>query len=196
MYGGLDSGVSQWQSGQFGQLVTDMRADGHSVVGMSLPLAQACFFSLEGSWYYREAFRTSVVAIKAAVDAQHGAASVNVVGGISYGGLHSMTAAVVTGVFNAWWAAVPVTRVDALNPEFPGVGDARWFNTQFEAAALKNSDGWVSWGTSDTRVNGLLTKELALRYSSSVTKVENVGGVHELTAQNALDLRTWISALR
>ena len=193
LYPGLNNGVSQWSSGTPLDLVNAFRAAGHQVVLLPLPAPQACMF-VNGGFQYRENFVASLNVMMNAVESVNGPAGLNIIGGISFGGLHSMMGAVATGRFAAWFAHVPVTRIDALS-EFPSVGDVRAFNPQYELSPLKMTTGLVTWGTADTRVNGLLTKAIADQLPPSVSRIEYAGQDHSTTAQNVADIAAWVNAL-
>jgi hypothetical protein len=180
-----------WASGIPLDFVNGLRADGHEVVLPVLPDGQTCFFT-NGGWQYREQFVAALNAIKASVETSHGPAT-NIVGGISYGGLHAMMAAASTGHFAGWFAHLPVTRVDALT-ELSGAGDAKRFNPFFDVASLKDTNGFITWGTADTRVNYLLTISLASQMGT-VTQQPYPGQDHSTNAQNVSDMRAFVAGL-
>jgi hypothetical protein len=97
------------------------------------------------------------------------------------------------GRFNAWFANVPITRMDALS-EFPSVGDVKQFNPYFDIPSLKDTTGLITWGTADTRVNGVLTKTLSESLGDGVTKIKYVGQDHTTTSQNVTDIARWVGS--
>jgi hypothetical protein len=181
-----------WTSSTPLDLVNGLKADGHEVVLPVLPDGQTCFFA-NGGWQYREQFIAALNTIKASVETAHGPATKNIVGGISYGGLHAMMAAASTGHFTGWFAHLPVTRVDALT-ELSGVGDAKRFNPFFDVGSLKDTNGFITWGTADTRVNYLLTVALASQMGSVIGQ-PYPGQDHYTNATNVADMRTWVAGL-
>jgi hypothetical protein len=173
-------------------LVNALRSAGDEVALLPLPVPMTCFFP-NGGWQYREQFAVALNLMMNAIESAHGPAAKNIVGGVSYGGLHSMMAIVTTGRFLGWFAHVPVTRIDALS-EFPGVGDVKRFNPFFDIPSLTSTTGFISWGTADTRVNGALTKTLSQSLGAGVTKIEYVGQDHSTNAQNVVDMVGWVTA--
>ena len=117
---------------------------------------------------------TAGAAAMNAIESVNGVATYNLVGGISFGGLHSMIAAASVPRFNAWFAHVPVTRI-ALLTEFPSVGDVGRMNPFFDAPALSDTNGWISWGTADTRTSWQYTKLLSRSFGAGVSPVEYAG---------------------
>lgn len=192
LWPGLNNDVAQWTSGNAKVLVDSFRAAGDAVVLANLPAPQSCMF-VNGGFQYRDKFIASINTIMNAVEAAHGPAGLNIAGGISFGGLHSMMASVISGRFAAWFAHLPVTRIDALQ-EFPSVGDVKAFNPQQEVSALKMTSGLVTWGTLDTRVNGTLIKAIADQLPDRVSKIEYVQG-HETKTQNVADIAAWVNSL-
>jgi len=60
---------------------------------------------------------------------------------------------------------------------------------------LKDTKGWISWGTADKRVNYSLDRQLAAQMSSSVSKIEYLGEGHDTTAPNVADIVKWVAML-
>lgn len=170
-----------------------LAAGDEAVLFTGVPDGVSCFFT-NGGWQYRTQFIAMLNAVKQSVEAVHGTATKNLVGGISYGGLHAMMSAATTGWFKAWFAHVPVTYINALT-EYSSVGNVPQFNPFYDVSALKNTTGWISWGTADTRTNYLLTQQLAWRMGSSVTKMGYTGETHDTTEQNVTDILSWASTL-
>ncbi len=193
LYYGLNSGgLSFWGGAPMSDFVVSLRASGDEVVLASEaePQANTCYFS-DGGLQYRERFNQSINTLMNTIEATHGQ-SKNIIGGISYGGLHAMMGGVINGRFAAWFAHLPVTRIDALT-EFAGVGNVPQFNPQYEIKALLVKPAYISWGTADTRVNWTLTKAIADQLPSIVTKQEYAGQGHTTTTQNVTDMAAWIA---
>jgi hypothetical protein len=183
LFPGLDVNVSaDFGSGPLKEMVDRLRGWGADVVLLPLPAPRACMFA-DGGARYRERFA-------AAVFAMTDGSRENIVGGVSYGGLHAMMAAATSDRFAGWFALLPVTRLDAL-AEFPGL-DVPQFNPLNETAALGLLPGFLEWGTADDRVNWHLTSQLA-DHLKNVRKTEYPGHAHETTQQNIDDLMAWIS---
>jgi hypothetical protein len=87
----------------------------------------------------------------------YGRSRADVIGAISYGGMAYAT----TGRFQAWFAGLPITRIDALE-EYKNAGDLKLFDPFMEKGALANSQGLIAWGTSDERVNYRLSAKLSV----------------------------------
>jgi len=189
---GLNGDNSQWSTSPFDTLISNFTAAGHSVVEIVEPNSNPANFT-NGGWQYRAAFNAAINTIMNAVEAQHGPVPKNIAGGASYGGLHSMMAFAMNGRFYGWWAHEPVTELCELNPEYAGltIGEAYRFDPFFEVAALKNTKGWISNGTQDTRVNGQLCGTLMAKLGSvqQVTYDQE----HETNAQNVTDISAWVN---
>ena len=192
---GLNANATTWDSGPYLTLANSLRAAGDSLVLLNLPVAQACAF-VNGGWQYREQFNAQLNAVMDAVEAAHGTAPKNVIGGISYGGLHAMMAIVLNGRFMAWWVHLPVVRVDALgptgNPELANVGNIVKFNPQYEVAGLSLKKGLIGYGTADTRVKWQLTRDLAAQLPQPLITVRAYPGLdHTTNAAGAADIAAW-----
>lgn len=192
LYPGLDSGVSQWTSGTPLELVNDFQAAGYEVVLLPIPNTLACFFT-DGGWQYRTQFVAAMNAVMNAIEAAHGPSPDNIIGGISFGGLHAMIGMASSGRFKSWFAHLPVTYINALT-EFPGVGPAARFNPFFELPSLVNTTGLITWGTADERTNWTLTAALAAKLGPGVTKIVYPGEDHTTTDQNVSDIASWVAA--
>lgn len=194
LYYGLNSGgiASQWSSSPYSDLVANLRSAGDSVVfaSESEPQVQLCKFA-NGGEQYRTQFNDAINTLMNTVESIYGNANKNIIGGISYGGLHALMGVVINGRFSAWFVHVPVTRLDALT-EFAGVGDVRWFNPQYEIKALSAKAGFITWGTLDTRVNGNLTADIANQLPNAVTKISYVQD-HSTNMQNVTDMTNWLA---
>lgn len=193
LFHGLNSDASYWSAAPFTALISGLAAQGDESVLFNLPIAATCFYT-NGGWQYRDQFNAMVNAVMNAVELVHGPAAKNVVGGVSYGGLHAMLATSINGRFAAWWAHMTVTRVDALT-ELSGVGDAVRFNPQFEVERLAMKKGYISWGTADTRVNWTLTKAIADQLPGIVTKHEYAGLDHTTNTQGVSDILAYAGGL-
>jgi hypothetical protein len=196
LYYGLNSGgLSMWSNAPYSTMVANFRADGHSVVLASEaePQVAPCRFT-NGGGQYREAFNSAINTMMNTVESTYGAADTNIIGGVSFGGLHAMMGATISGRFAAWFAHVPVVRIDALT-EFSSVGDVKKFNPQYEVVGLSAKPGLLTWGTTDARVNYLLTIDLANQLPETVEKIGYAGMGHTTTSQSVADIRAWVLGL-
>lgn len=193
LFHGLNSSASYWESEPYLSMINAFRSAGCEVIAFNLPTAQTCFYST-GGWQYREDFNAMINTVINTVEASHGAALKSIIGGVSYGGLHAMMGTAINGRFCAWWAHLPVVRVDALT-ELTGVGNAQGFNPQFEVEALGGKPGMIGWGTADTRVNWALAKDLADKLPNTVTKHEYPGLDHTTNSQGVADIVAWVSSV-
>lgn len=195
LYYGLNSGgIDQWSTPPLSDLVSGLRLAGDEVVLASEaePQVNLCAYT-NGGWQMREMFNASLNTLLDTIEAAHGPAT-NIIGGISFGGLHAMMGSASNGRFSAWFAHVPVTRLDALT-EFAGVGEVARFNPFHDVGALALKTGYISWGTADTRVDWTLTKALADLLPSTVTKKEWTGQAHTTTSANVTDMLNWVGGV-
>jgi hypothetical protein len=98
-----------------------------------------------------------------------------------------------TGLFQAWWASLPVTRIDA-QAEFKSVGDVPYFDPADEVAKLATSKGLLTWGTADERVNYRLTIKLH-ELLPNVNAIEYPGLVHDTTPEQIDHIVAWLAKL-
>lgn len=192
LYSGFGYTAAQWSGPSYSVLMAYFKSAGHQVVLIGIPVPQQCFFST-GGWQYREQFVSQLNAIMNAVEAQHGPAVKNIAGGISFGGLHSMIAQANSGRIQAWWASLPVTRIDQLT-EMASVGNVQRFNPFYDIPSLAGTTGLITWGTADSRTNYVLTKQLAGDMGSKVTKIEYPGQDHSTTPNQETDIINWIAS--
>lgn len=168
--------------------VHGLAAMGADVVLLNTPIPKACWFS-DGGVRYRDGFLKEFDAIAADAKAKHGPAGQAVVAGYSYGGLHAMVAyAARPSSFVGWEAAMPVVKLGALG-ELAAVGDAPSFNALSIQKQLFGTQGFLSWGTIDWRVDNRWIESLAIAVRSPGIVTKAYPGVgHERTAQAIADL--------
>jgi hypothetical protein len=171
-------------------LTAELVARGIQVVTLAIPRIDPDLY-VEAGAPYRRSFATAVASVKVRVEAASGA-SRSLIGGGSIGGLHALMGYALVYGFDGWFASMPVTRLTAL-AEFFGRPEPSQFDPFHEMARLKNSNGLMTWGTADTRVDWRLSRQLWDAIGSPHTvHVEYAGKAHDTTPEQIVDLLNWI----
>lgn len=183
LFSGFPGDKTQWSQEPQISLSNSLDAAGYQVVLLAVPVAMPELFVSYGK-VYRLEFESYVRSTIEKIDAEYGHRK-SFVGGISYGGLHAIMA---SHMFDGWFAHLPVVRLDALT-EMRCIGDVSSFNPQFETITGR---GRLSCGSSDTRVNGSLTK--SLKVGADVDRVEYPGLDHETKPEAISDIIVWLKS--
>jgi hypothetical protein len=139
-----------------------------------------------------QGFEAQLRAIYADAELNHGHMN-SITGGFSLGGLHSMMAAVdCADLFPAYFAILPVVRLDALS-ELKGL-NFEHFNPELLVSDLQNVNGLISWGTRDYRVDWTLSRTLSSQLPH-VTAIEYNGLDHTTSPLVVADTLIWIHGL-
>lgn len=193
IHGSLNYSRVQWQHPLFAPFVAGLRAQGFSVVLFDLPAFYREYLDDQGL-AYRKGFETQFRTIEGLVSQAEGAPTENIVGGFSFGGLHSMMAQVLApDLFSAYFAILPVVDMTVLE-ELQGL-NASAFNPALEPT-LSGHKGLITWGTHDERVNFRLSSKLVMDMNSPlVSAIEYVGLGHTTTPLLINDTLNWTSSL-
>jgi alpha-beta hydrolase superfamily lysophospholipase len=193
IHGSLKYSRAQWEHPVFKPFVDALTADGFEVITFDLPHFYPEYFH-DGGANYRAKFENQLRTIVANVELDHGHLD-NIVGGFSFGGLHSMMAqADMPDVFNAYFAILPVVEMTALT-ELKGMASSH-FNPKNEVAVLETKRGLISWGTQDFRVNYQHSIDLVnLMDPTNLTAIEYVGLNHNTTPQVVADTLAFVQSL-
>lgn len=190
---GFRGNRSAYEQPVFKPFVEDLNGAGYEVITFDLPYTYPDYFK-DGGYNYRAGFESQLRTIEAKVNMDRGA-MYNIVGGFSFGGLHSMMAmSIAPDLFTAYFAILPVVHMDALIEMQGTVAPA--FNPLNEVATLEQHSGLITWGTHDLRVNFNYSIELVnLMDQTNLTTHEYVGLDHTSTPQVVLDTLTWVQSL-
>jgi peptidoglycan/LPS O-acetylase OafA/YrhL len=164
-----------------------LAAMGADVVVLNTPIPKACWFK-DGGTKYQALFLQELDDVTAAASAAHGRAAHTMIAGVSYGGIHAMMGyAARPRAFVGWEASLSVTKLAALE-ELQDAGPVPAFDPFAEMAVLKGSQGYLTWGGKDLRVDHRLAEALyrAIRSPAVVGKGYAWLG-HETTALTVSD---------
>lgn len=188
IFQGYPGDNSGWDAPPTTTLTTALTNSGYQVVLVAQPVAQTCFFS-DGGLRYQIAFKQYLLSLLKWLPP----ITRQFIGGISYGGLHSlMGMEYYSDLFDGWFACLPVTRLDALT-ELSSVGTVTNFEPFSNSSILSLKNGLITWGTADTRVNYLLTIQLANNLAANITKIEYPGLGHVTGTQQINDILSWLN---
>jgi hypothetical protein len=170
-----------------GKLATDLVASGWQVVMFDLPFTEGKFFSDGGA-----AYRKKIQEAMRDVDARSGVSSVNVIGGISFGGLHAFIGTADGPEFSGYFAILPIIYINSL-VEFYGTA-VPILNPLADVTHLSNRPGFVVWGSQDERINFRNTEalfNLLVKGNAPIKGLSYRGGEHSIMGD--LDfIRNWL----
>jgi pimeloyl-ACP methyl ester carboxylesterase len=95
------------------------------------------------------------------------------IGGVSFGGLHALYGAEHFPVFKKYFALLPVIKLNASH-EFSHYQSVPDFDPAETYTKLKNTDGFLFWNKSDTRVDYRLTHELYVKLKSIGAPIDSL----------------------
>jgi hypothetical protein len=194
LYPGSSGEESSWD-GPLKVFVDELSASGHEIVFMRTAPLLPCVFADDGGKSYRRAFASATDLVVKEVEASRGKRR-QIVGGVSYGGLHAMMAFALTGRFDAWFASLPVTKLEALD-ELRPLGAVPSFDPFQETDMLRGSTGFIAWSHNDKRVNDRLAADLAQRIDGpGITAVQHASDGHVSTDLQVRVLLGWLAQFR
>lgn len=193
---GLRSTKADFENEPFKSWVDGLKQNNYDIVTFNLPYATEAMFDTDGGAQYKQDFIELMNMVIDAVEAKNGPAAVNIAGGVSWGGLHSLMAVEeLDGFFDQYFAYVPVTDLTALF-EFESCCSSAHFNPWNDTNALGAIPGYIAWGNMDMRVNYNLTIDLVDEIedkSRLTTKEWNLG--HQSTPQSLQAITEWLEGL-
>lgn len=183
-----------WDSGIYSNLKQDLVNAGYQIITFDLPYTKDYFF-FDGGLLYRELYEKQVRTIKQQVEQELGPASKNIIGGFSFGGLHSlMGQALMSDLFDSYFAVLPVVRL-AVIKEMQGIS-TKHFNPVSEMQTLSTKPGLLIWASNDTRVGNQYTETLfdgLVNLGAPVSYYESVGTGHAMTINILNETKNWLS---
>lgn len=193
IHGSLRYDRSQWDHPIFKPFVDGLTSNGFEVITFDLPHFYSEYF-FDGGLNYRAKFEQQLRTIIENAELVHGHMN-SIVGGFSFGGLHSMIAmADISDIFTAYFAILPVVEMTALS-ELKNMPSSH-FNPKNEVHILETKPGLISWGTQDFRVNYQHSIDLVNSMDQTkLTAIEYVGLGHETTTQVVNDTLTFVLGL-
>lgn len=161
-------------------LVDSLMNSGWQVIAFDLPKSRPTTFD-DGGESYRAKYASKLKQAIQWADTNVGVAHVNVIGGISFGGLHALMGAAIEPAINGYFADVPMTKVEAFS--------SRWthspaFSPFYQIQRLSSIPGHFDYGDRDQVVGYQHTIELASLIGPSAIIRNNPGmghSEHDLT---------------
>ena len=134
----------------YDKFINDVLAKGWRVIMFDLPFAESYFFE-DGGTAYNQAYVEKLHQTMKYLDEQYHDFDLTVLGGISWGGLHSLIGAEEVHVFKGYFAILPDIKIGALT-EFAGmiVPD---FTPDKGSLDLQDLRGYIAFNTTDERVH-------------------------------------------
>lgn len=183
-----------WDNGIYKTLKQDLINSGYQIITFDLPYTKDYFF-FDGGKLYRKLYEQQVRAIKQNVEQELGLASKNIIGGFSFGGLHSlMGQALMSDLFESYFAVLPVVRLSAIK-EMQGISTEH-FNPVSEIQTFNTKSGLLIWANNDTRVGNEYTEALfnkLINMGAPVSYYESIGTGHAMTMNILNETKNWLS---
>lgn len=161
--------------------VIDILTDaGWQVITIDIPKVDEHMFD-DGGVSYRKKYKAKLIQTIEWSEKNVGHADVNIIGGISWGGLHSLVGAAINDSFVGYFADIPVTIPETLGHGFKPSPSFNPFNEE----NLVNKTGFFDYGELDTATNWKLTVQLINKMNKSMVTYEDFPKmgheVHDLT---------------
>lgn len=194
-YGFGGGSVNAYDSGPFGQWVQAMIQTCAQVIVFSQPEHSNLINFSSGGAEWANAYSSYLPTLVREVDKKFGPARINIIGGVSFGGLHALMGAIQhPEIFKAFFALKPVTDWQQLTElrAFPSTS----FNPLNQPSRLALMRGYITYDLSDDRVNGSLTQQLLQKLGSpSIFGQQFNGSGHSSTPENLMPSVQWLSSL-
>jgi dienelactone hydrolase len=145
---------------------------------------------------YRDYWQERLSKIYAFSEARFGKSEKFVVGGISWGGLHSLMAAALLPQISAYFALIPVVDISLLD-SFAEI-HLQNFSPSMELDKLKQVPGYLAWGGRDAVVNPSAVDKFASQIKESGARVElhRYNDIPHDTPEGLIsDLNLWLEKL-
>ncbi len=179
----------------YAALAYELNAQGWQVIEFDLPVFNPNYFA-DGGAAYAQAYANKLNQAMAWADLNYGQASVNVIGGISYGSIHTMMGvALLNKDFNGWFGVLAFTHLNDLD-EMSDVYAPFFDPSQAQATkTLASIPGYLVWNTTDDRVGDTdainLFNNLTLMNANIQNHVYTEGG-HTIDNGNLDYIYSWL----
>lgn len=145
---GMWGSHEMFEIGPYKTLKDALLSQGYEVVSFDCPTFTASLFRDNGSYYKSQLISRLNLAIEQANQA-FGHTAKNILGGISFGGMHALVAMAEMPQFEAYFALIPLLQVSKLG-YFPNVNNDGF---KPEASSLLNRPGYIAWSSDDLVVD-------------------------------------------
>lgn len=180
----------------FADWIINIRQACFEIVSYDLPRGDYNRHFVNGGLDYKNSFVAYLTSLKSSIEQSRGLADINLVGGVSFGGLHSMMSVELIGGFDGFFSLKPVTDYTALY-ELTEKTTSENFNVFNDYQNLAPVRGLIIYGDQDYRVNYRLTlylKELLDALPSSNVSFVGLTEGHSSNPQNLQIIMNWINA--
>lgn len=156
---GFGGNVTAYEANPFAPWLQAMIQTCAQVIVFSQPAQNQIINFQSGGAEWAKAYSEYLPKLVAEIDKKFGRSRVNIIGGVSFGGLHALMGAIQhPEIFKAFFALKPVTDWQQLI-ELKAM-PSQHFNPLKQPSRLGQMRGYISYDLSDDRVNGALTQQL------------------------------------
>lgn len=155
---GFGGNKSVYDEAPFVTFFNNLRASCFQIISYDLPYGDFTVHFSDGGYTYSQNFQEYILNLKAEIETTYGQAQINIAGGVSFGGFHSIMAIELTNAFDGFFALKPVTDYTALE-ELSQLSSAG-FNAFNNVAKLSQTKGLIIYGLQDYRIDYTKTIEL------------------------------------
>jgi len=159
---GFGGNKEVYDSDPFVLFFNNLRTSCYELISYDLPYGDFKIHFSQSGLIYKNNFTEYITQLKSEIENSRGTVSTNLVGGVSFGGLHAMMSIELTdNLFDGFFALKPVTDYTALI-ELSELSSAH-FNVFNNYQKLGLSKGYIVYGSQDDRVDWLKTDYLKYR---------------------------------
>lgn len=182
--------ANQMNGEYFGVLKQGMISKGYQVVSFDCPKVDELSF-IDGGKLYTKNYLEYLDWLIPDLEQNHGPTNELVIGGVSFGGLHTLVAVANRAhYFTRYFTVVSVVDLTVLQP-YKGQ-NVDTFTALGIAPKLANTPGLMAWGGADTFVDFRLNKALADEIGPMVLGVEIPGYWHEVEQPQVDTVLNWL----
>lgn len=146
---------------------------GWQVIEFDRPSGDVDQFNSDNGQSYAQNYSNKLDQIVSCTDATYGKATQWSIGGVSYGGLHTLMGVILKpNFFYKYLALVPVVEIGWLT-QFNGY-EPSYFDPTLSPQSFKNVQGYIGYSTNDMTVNFILTQNF-------ITQIRNFGANVQIT---------------
>jgi pimeloyl-ACP methyl ester carboxylesterase len=192
---GFGSDLSNYESGEFKPWLDALNQTCHQVIVFSQP-SQSTDNLKDGGLAWSIAYNSYLGKLYDEVNLKYGLVHTNIIGGVSFGGLHALMGAILRpDLFQVFFALKPVTDFQQLG-ELATIQDV-YFNPLKNINSLRYLKGYISYDLSDNRVNGSLAQMLLQNIGSpTIYGQQFFNSGHNSNANNLMPSILWLQSIR
>jgi pimeloyl-ACP methyl ester carboxylesterase len=186
----INASAKAMDEGYFGEIKKAIIAKGYQVVTFDCPSVFEDSFKDKGAVYKQNYLRFMKWMVQDAID-KHGPAKETIVGGVSFGGLHTLVAvANLPELFNRFFTVVSVIDPNKLN-QFHRI-DVSLFSAKNSAEKLKGKKALMIYGEIDEIVGPKLNPEMCEALKPDSTCVGIPGSGHDVQQPHVDAVKNWL----